>query len=1426
MTKYEKKCGTFCFSVCSVYQPLLTISLNSLLSGWRNGSIGDTTSARQLRANMTISQGDYHQLEDKPNMSSHRRSFQCFNAIGGEGCHGSSLSRHTSKLPRISRHGMVSHHEPLEECYLCTEYRHALEARDTHASFLCHAQPHHHHHSHQYILRGPNRPEEPPVEYSVQNRHARHHRYNKKVVLVKNSDPSFQRTIILHRRTLRSLGLFLEEVSDLMQYHIRKLYTLEGRKIDSVQSLLQCPTVLVCVGREPSHSSILENFRKTVDDKLPQLSSHSTGWLDTKKNVIHPKLESKNISARQSMSTDKSLPDEADSPEHADPCPHTDEAIGDDDIEKRVLINKDGSLSMQMKVRFRLLNDETLHWSTEVKKTTAKTSEYSKGHNSFYNEQVSNEICSESDNTSLGEADKAFIIRRYQKHIEEPHCPHCCHHCQEYDVWKNLIPGTQGASCHIRSSSSSASSHTKVCQRKMVESRKTMSASSLEEYTEQVMEKETPKSAKSNTSAISKKSKASEIPGGDSVDIPEEGNVEENTEDRAASSMSAKSGMTNTSAKSSRSKVSNVPTETSAAHHEEPEERAPSSISVKSAKSNASAISKKSKASEVPVADSVDIPEEGNVEEDIDDRAASSMSAKSGMTNTSAKSSRSKVSNVPTEESAAHHEEPEERAPSSISAAIAESKSNVSKKTKNGPLENTDCSSKSNKSSKCRHKRDTASEQQRHDDALELVPSSLPNASPTEVVNEWLKRIPVDNDIYDVVDDFNEDCEGPKNTQSTEELHKINRMGENGSIDVSVTENTGDPTEADGVVNNIPNNDCQTNTESPNADNACAQKDDAKSTFHSSVQVMKILLSPKLDRCNSLPEVSPVYGRKLSTSAKGLLDCLVKLQLIHFDPQNAAAKDERYQELMNILQSLWLCDPSESEQILKQNEKVNDEHSVDDDSNRRSSSGVDVNSGSTGSRKSSVNGGVTQVHAITETLKEVQEVSESEEEAGAMSPGPLDLEIPNTINVIESAKEEGEMNGKKYKEDDHASDDTIRSNDSPKELPETPPSSKKSSGNDSSSSQNLPDEGETECQLDMGSESPPLVQRAQLTKKISHDPDPVWVLNLLSKLEKQFMTHYINAMTEFKVRWNLDDNEQLDVMINELKNEVHKRIQTSINQELKKIQSRAGQPRPPKEPISRESTTQTEERRRRLRIMIKQSIDGQAVNSDDDYTATNTSYSDQRSENDDEYCPCETCMRKKMASRLTLPAEVMPTAPVLMDFDLKTILALKNSEPGENTSEVKTAGEEETAVIAEEEPREDNAQVATDEDATAVAETIETATTGNELTEEDTAADTDGDGLAEEMAEAASADDEMAEEETTEAATTKNQSDKEETTEAGEDEDGEETAATNEDNTAESMDAITTEDETAEENDDTATADELSKDESEEETSEVATYSD
>ncbi len=88
--------------------------------------------------------------------------------------------------------------------------------------------------------------------------------------------------------------------------------------------------------------------------------------LETKRSVIHPRCDSSNRSARLSVSSEKLFPLP---PGHRGACPHPGENTMDDDIEKRVLVNKDGSLSMEMKVRFRLLHNETLHWTTEVKKS-------------------------------------------------------------------------------------------------------------------------------------------------------------------------------------------------------------------------------------------------------------------------------------------------------------------------------------------------------------------------------------------------------------------------------------------------------------------------------------------------------------------------------------------------------------------------------------------------------------------------------------------------------------------------------------------------------------------------------------------------------------------------------------------------------------------------------------------------------------------------------------------------------------------------------------------------------------------------------------------------------------------------------------------------------------------------------------------------
>ncbi|XP_017282823.1 uncharacterized protein LOC108242481 [Kryptolebias marmoratus] len=503
-------------------------------------------------------------------------------------------------------------------------------------------------------------------------------------------------------------------------------------------------------------------------------------------------------------------------------------------------------------------------------------------------------------------------------------------------------------------------------------------------------------------------------------------------------------------------------------------------------------------------------------------------------------------------------------------------------------------------------------------DDFELVTSTLPNSSPTEVVNEWLKRLPEEGDIYNL-EEFNEDCDELKSHAEAEEG---NRAGDSDKTMESEAENSKVKDE-ENVVNVVQSNECQASTEAAHEGNSSTQKEDGSKIINSSIQVMKVLLNPKLDRCNSLPEISPVYGRKLSTSAKGLLDCLVKLQLIDHNPKSANEKDKRYQELMRILQSLWLSDPQRNEHV--QNTK--EHHSVDEEYNHTSSSGVDVNSGSTDSGKSS---------------------------DGVKNSSDL-----NGLKAQEETKAQWQLEREEVKQEDEdpGTNETIRSNDSPREPPETPSSSNKTSGDSSSNGQKLPEEAETESQEDTKSESPILSQKAQLAKMQSQDLNPVWALTLLTKIEKQFMTHYINAMQEFKVRWNLEDSDQLDLMINELKTEVQKRIQTSIDREVRRIQSQAGLPRPPKEAMSRVSAIKSEERGQRRKIRHQQSMDSQTEKSDD--SATETSYSDQRNENSDECCPCETCIRKDMTSSLPLAAIVRSTAPVVMKSNLQTVLLMK-----------------------------------------------------------------------------------------------------------------------------------------------------------------------
>lgn len=304
--------------------------------------------------------------------------------------------------------------------------------------------------------------------------------------------------------------------------------------------------------------------------------------------------------------------------------------------------------------------------------------------------------------------------------------------------------------------------------------------------------------------------------------------------------------------------------------------------------------------------------------------------------------------------------------------------------------------------------------------------------------------------------------------------------------------------------------------------------------------------------------MSPSYGRRLSTSAREFLDCLAQLQLIEpaVHPGCEQQKDRQYEDIMAILQSLWLTEPKDIEA------KEAKEGGAEQVTPPRSSSGVDMSSGSGGSGKENGNQGGDEV-----------EQNQTHEAEPLLEDGGAEKLVEEEVVKTEPEEKPEEQN-------------TLSASlDSPKTT-ENPSSSGKSSANDSSKS---PTDNEQETLEDSSSGTPPTVLRAPLSKKLSQDPDPVWILHLLKKLEKQFMNHYITAMAEFKVRWDLDDSIILDTMISELRDEVSRRIQSSIDREMKKIQSRAGRagrsPRPPKgSNLSRESTM-TEKRRRMLRVI-------------------------------------------------------------------------------------------------------------------------------------------------------------------------------------------------------------------------------------------------
>ncbi|KAM5264100.1 retinitis pigmentosa 1-like 1 protein [Ctenodactylus gundi] len=202
----------------------------------------------------------------------------------------------------------------------------------------------------------------------------------------------------------------------------------------------------------------------------------------------------------------------------------------------------------------------------------------------------------------------------------------------------------------------------------------------------------------------------------------------------------------------------------------------------------------------------------------------------------------------------------------------------------------------------------------------------------------------------------------------------------------------------------------------------------------------------------------------------------------------------------------------------------------------------------------------------------------------------------------------------------------------------------------------------------LGERSPPITHRAPL------DPDPAWVSKLLKKMEKAFMAHLAGATAELRARWGMQDNALLDHMVAELEQEVSQRLQDSTDKELRKIQSRAGRRALglPGTALRGQGSLQTQQRRRRLQGLhnvsafpepthLGQGPFSLSPEDEEDEPTHSAALGTQRGAEaeEDEFCPCEACMRKKVNSVCPRGTPGATSTPISKAFDLQQILQKK-----------------------------------------------------------------------------------------------------------------------------------------------------------------------
>ncbi|XP_070248390.1 oxygen-regulated protein 1-like [Myotis yumanensis] len=217
----------------------------------------------------------------------------------------------------------------------------------------------------------------------------------RRLPVFRNGDPNAGRVVLLSRRVTQSFEAFLQHLAEVMRCRVTRLYSTDGRKVPSLQAVIASPGVVVAAGREPFKPGNYDIQKYLLPARLPGISRRvypkgNTRSESKKMSTLMPSSPRSQIysAASDKMHNNDCYSDHSFAPEHylALEKKNSQNLLiypSEDDVEKSIIFNQDGTMTVEMKVRFKIKEEETIKWTTSVSRAGLSNNHEKNDINSF-----------------------------------------------------------------------------------------------------------------------------------------------------------------------------------------------------------------------------------------------------------------------------------------------------------------------------------------------------------------------------------------------------------------------------------------------------------------------------------------------------------------------------------------------------------------------------------------------------------------------------------------------------------------------------------------------------------------------------------------------------------------------------------------------------------------------------------------------------------------------------------------------------------------------------------------------------------------------------------------------------------------------------------------------------------------------------------